>query len=965
MRIIGWMALTLLILLPLNVGAATYEEFSELRMERSYAQKLQAAGRYNEALDQAQRVLQMSRKLFGGQHRETAMSLDGIGSILRKMGKYGQSEQYFQQALQITRQQRQEQPYDYAAALQNLAGLYRETGRYRESEQHYLEAISVLNGLQPRDEEAVVSVSGNLAILYENQGRYAEAEPLLKAEYEWALKTARPDKLEQRMHISKDRELLYLADRMSSLGGLYLKMKRNRDAVELTATALEIKQKILKGDDPRLARELNNMGMIYSLLGRYQEAGPLLVQAVNSARKIYGNRHPELAVYLDNLAMNFQRKEQYGKAEPLYLEAIDISASLLGAQHSNTLSQRNNLAVNYLMQNRFPEAEKLLRRIVDDSKGGQNIAEHPELAARLGNLAEAVLMQGNYHEGFLLQEQAIRIKERTRDDLFLLLTEQQKLQYVRDEMLVVRQHLSLAGTLSAKNPETAAKSLDVWLRWKGIVMESQGRYLEALYRSHDPLVARKLESLAEVRRELAGLRLVQPTAQSVQNHLARIDLLEHRKDELEGELGKDGAAYARESLSRKFGIEALRRLLPSGTAYLDIALVEDWSFVPYQVRGMRYLAFIVSNANSPVQLVDLGPADRLDQLIQEYRRKIAAKANNRAGKDTEIDALGTALYGTIMGPLQQYLAGVSSLLISPDGALHLLPFEVLRAPDQRYLIEHYAVSYIGSGRDVARFGRKRSGTGGATLFADPDYDLQLTSAGGPELRGDLPDQLASVHFDRLPDTRVEADAVAGLLGKTMPVTNLVGQAAVESTLFHRQQPRILHLATHGFFLHGAEQSQQGTRGLAAVQKHQAVLSHDNRLLNPMVRSGIVLAGVNRSLARGRDDGLVTAEKILGLSLLGTELVTLSACETGVGDVRAGEGVFGLKRAFILAGARSVILSLWSVPSRETTELMIEFYRRLSSGITKATALRQAQLALLKKYPNPFYWGAFQLVGSPE
>ncbi len=962
---IAWITLMVLLLLPFNVRAASYEEVMELRMERGYAQKLQAAGRYSEALKQAQLVLQLSRKLFGEQHRETAMSLDGLASVLRKMGDYGRSEQYFQQALQITRQMRQEQPSDYAAALQNLAGLYRETGRYRESEQYYLEAIEILNSMQPRDEEAVVSISGNLAILYENQGRYAEAEPLLKAEYAWALKAARPDGLEQRMHISKDRQLLYLADRMSSLGGLYLKMKRDRDAVELTAAALEIKQIILHGDDPRLARELNNLGMIYSLQGRYQEAEPLLGQAVDSARKIYGNHHPELALYLDNLAMNFQRKEQYAKAEPLHLEAVAISTAVLGARHANTLSQRNNLAVTYLMQNRLSEAEQLLRRIVDDSKGGQQRPEHPELAARLGNLAEAVLMQGRYREGFQLQEQAIRIKERARDDLFLLLTEQQKLQYVRDEMLVVRQHLSLAGNVLAQDPETAAKGLEVWLRWKGIVMEAQSRYLEALYRSDDPLVARALVKVAEVRRELAGLRLVQPTARSTENYLARIDRLERQKEELEAELGRNSAAYARVSSSRTFGVAALRSLLPKGTAYLDIALVEDWSFTPYQVRGMRYLAFVVSSADNRVHLVDLGPADQLDRMIKEYRQRIAVRADNRAGENTGIDTLGTALFQAIMGPLQRHLAGVSALLISPDGALHLLPFEVLRCPDQHYLIEHYAVSYIGSGRDLVRFGRSRTSAGAATLFADPDYDLQLPPLHGADLSGDLPEQLASVHFDRLPDTRVEADAVAGLLGKTMPVTRLVGQTAVESALFNQQKPRILHLATHGFFLQGTEQAHEGARGLAAVQKHQAASSQDMKLLNPMVRSGIALAGVNRSLASGRDDGLVTAEKILGLSLLGTDLVTLSACETGVGDVRAGEGVFGLKRAFILAGARSVVLSLWSVPSRETTELMIAFYRQLSAGVAKATALRQAQLFMLKKYPHPFYWGAFQLVGSPE
>jgi CHAT domain-containing protein len=132
----------------------------------------------------------------------------------------------------------------------------------------------------------------------------------------------------------------------------------------------------------------------------------------------------------------------------------------------------------------------------------------------------------------------------------------------------------------------------------------------------------------------------------------------------------------------------------------------------------------------------------------------------------------------------------------------------------------------------------------------------------------------------------------------------------------------------------------------------------------MLRSGIVLAGANTSLREGRDDGVVSAEKILGLRLKGTELVVLSACETGVGEVKGGEGVFGLKRAFILSGAKTVVMSLWSVPSKETTELMKNFYKFMAEGKTKAGALRQAKMELMKKKANPFYWGAFVLVGNP-
>jgi CHAT domain-containing protein len=190
----------------------------------------------------------------------------------------------------------------------------------------------------------------------------------------------------------------------------------------------------------------------------------------------------------------------------------------------------------------------------------------------------------------------------------------------------------------------------------------------------------------------------------------------------------------------------------------------------------------------------------------------------------------------------------------------------------------------------------------------------------------------------------------------IPVKNYQGAHAVESVLNTADSPKILHLATHGYFL-GKEEAQQNA---AAVDTTQMLLND-----NPMLRSGIALAGINLSLREGKDNGIMSAEKVMGLRLLGTDLVVLSACETGVGEVQNGEGVFGLKRAFILSGARAVILSLWSVPSRETMTLMNRFYTLMAEGKSKAEALRQAKMEMMEKKPNPFYWGAFILVGKPE
>jgi CHAT domain-containing protein len=226
------------------------------------------------------------------------------------------------------------------------------------------------------------------------------------------------------------------------------------------------------------------------------------------------------------------------------------------------------------------------------------------------------------------------------------------------------------------------------------------------------------------------------------------------------------------------------------------------------------------------------------------------------------------------------------------------------------------------------------------------------------------------HFDRLPGTKVEGELIAGLL-KVQP---WLGAAAQEGWLKRDcRSPRILYLATHGFFLPDQNRS-SGRRGPALEPLADPLVGAD-RLSGPlpenaMLRSGLALAGANTWLRSGNppdeaEDGLLTAEDVSGLDLLATELVVLSACETGLGQIHVGEGVFGLRRAFVLAGAKTLIMSLWKVPDEQTRELMVSFYQHLMEGKGRAQALRQAQLAMRAKYPDPYYWGAFVCQGDPS
>jgi CHAT domain-containing protein len=317
---------------------------------------------------------------------------------------------------------------------------------------------------------------------------------------------------------------------------------------------------------------------------------------------------------------------------------------------------------------------------------------------------------------------------------------------------------------------------------------------------------------------------------------------------------------------------------------------------------------------------------------------------------------------------------MKQLYLSPDDSLNLIPFEILTTAEGKALIdEPFMITYVGAGRDIVRFTDKAVARDVAVLMADPDYDMGSEAIGkqaealdmrSPQLRSGMSQDSSNLQFDRLTGTKAEADAIAQVIKDRYHITvkNYQDKEALGDVLYSTHSPRFLHLSTHGYFL---KHEEVGQRFLSMWNLMAKEKPEDLGIENPMLLSGIALAGANTSLRQNRNEGLVSAEEILGLKLKGTELVVLSACETGVGDVKSGEGVFGLKRAFILSGAKTVVMSLWKIPSKETEELMTEFYTRMAAGNTKAEALKAARMSIKKDHPLPFYWGALVMVGNPQ
>jgi CHAT domain-containing protein len=386
------------------------------------------------------------------------------------------------------------------------------------------------------------------------------------------------------------------------------------------------------------------------------------------------------------------------------------------------------------------------------------------------------------------------------------------------------------------------------------------------------------------------------------------------------------------------------------------ALLEMVRFRPFNPRALaeadrwepaRYGAYLVKQTGTPVFL-DYGEAGPVDELVVEFRRTLASP------RGTLAHDLGRRLDAMLMQPTRAQLGTTTHLYVSPDGALNLVPFGALVDEQDRYLIETFTFNYLSSGRDLTREARRGTAQlGPAVVIADPAFDGEVKpgatpastdSAASTSSRGSLN------HFDSLPGTAVEAQAIKRILSDATVYT---GGRATETMLKSVKVPRVLHVATHGFFLDDQDLSAASSSPGASQPAE-----------DPMLRSGLVFAGAN-SRQSGTDDGVLTALEAAGLDLAGTQLVVLSACETGVGAVRAGEGVFGLRRAFTVAGAETLVMSLWQVDDDATQRLMVEFYGRLAKGEGRGEALRQASLTLLRDpaHRHPFYWSSFISTGE--
>jgi CHAT domain-containing protein len=434
-----------------------------------------------------------------------------------------------------------------------------------------------------------------------------------------------------------------------------------------------------------------------------------------------------------------------------------------------------------------------------------------------------------------------------------------------------------------------------------------------------------------------------------------VDKLKSDAEALEGQLSQRSAEFRTQT--ETVTVERVQGTIPA-----DAALIEWFRYRPFDPKAKlqeqrwgtaRYVAYVLKREGQLVA-VDLGEAAAIERTLSDLLVALHDPDSTLASE------LARELDRQLMQPLRPHLGEAREILLSPDGMLNLLPFGALVDEQQHYLTERWQITYLTSGRDLLRLSSAVPSRQAPIIIADPDFGLvdkaSVASVSGNRRSNGM--AAGTMKFDPLPGTAVEAQALKDIL-KLKDEQVLMKSKATETALKHVKGPRILHIATHGFFLEDQPSDLESQAGhLLGRDSLQAPKGE-----NPLLRSGLALAGANR-LRSGQDDGVLTALEVAGLDLTSTELAVLSACETGVGAVQNGEGVYGLRRALVLAGVRTQIASLWKVDDAATKDLMIDYYRRLQAGAGRSQALREAQLTILRNpaRAHPYYWASFIAIG---
>jgi CHAT domain-containing protein/Tfp pilus assembly protein PilF len=931
-----------------NAIAGSAEELAALNQQ--FVATFQK-GHHAEALTLATTALRMSEETFGLENKITIEWLNAVGALCGTTRDYQRAVTIYARADKAREKVFGPESREVLVNLYNLADAHETLGHLAEAESVYRKMVRICDkGFGPNSRYAALGAL-RLANFFASSGRYPEAEPLFQRSLGIFEKTAGPEHLDT-------------VSVMNGLAEAYRNMGDYAKAELLYRRALNIAEKNPSAG-PQTVPLLTGLGALYMNTGDYSKAESFMQRALKSADQWFGPEQRETAACLNNLAALYCTMGAFRKAEPFSERALKLTEKLLGPDRTETANARQNLAGIYMQTQRSAEAESLFRQVLEANERLSGPA-HPATAAGVESLAILSHERRNFTNAENLYRRAIEADERALGRSHRqTLTACVNLCCLLQDMRRHEEALALAGKIADGQAEEFANILSfaaekqrlayretyepysmvatleaapqvtlAILRNKCVVLDSLLEDRRVAESSTNAENRALIEQIGNAKQQLNRLSSFGPASTGKSTPQTGRDA--HRKltdeiEQLEGSLARHvtGLGNARQAL--RVTVDEVRNAIPTNAALVECVRYRHYQ--GFRKSEYRYGAAIVTRCGEP-KWVCLGSADAIERAVRLYQDFVRNEIEDP--DDSLLRRALRGLYQQLWAPIESSLpAGTKTIIMSPDDRLNFISYATLLATNDQFLAEKYSLRYVTSGRDLLRT-IKTPESADMVIFAAPDYATK--GAAKPETSG--------LYLEPLPELATNAAGLEARAKKwNWPVRVYLGADAAEKQLHAIRAPRILHLSTHGFFLPVVIGSVERTPYSPIANAASGVV-----LVNPMRRSGVALARAQDTLdawAHGQvppasDDGILTAEEVGGMNLDGTWLVTLAACDTGTGTSVASEGVMGLRRGFIQAGAQNLLMTLWPVAVDETDDFLLDFYSAVHKSGCAPEALANVQ-----------------------
>ena len=803
----------------------------------------------------------------------------------------------------------------YLRTLSNLGLVNLTQGKSSEAEQYITQSLTKSEQTVGKKSAAYIANLNNQAKLNQSLGKYNEAEK----EFDEALTLA-----EQEFGDGMQKAIL-----LNNKAMLFQTVGRYSEAAELMKSAMSFStkasKKIFQSFDNRKFQA--NLAFIYQLSGKYAEAEAtfLEIKKVFENRKQTGNA--EYAGLLNQLGILYIQMGATDKVEELFKKSKEVYKNRYTEENIYYAKVTNDLGNFYRINARYEEAEKQLNKALSirETLLGVN---HPDYVKSQENLAILYWKTNRYDQAYITYREAM---DKTIDFInryFPPMSEAEKTNFWDVTAPRFQRFFNFALEAVSQLKYVAQDFFDYQMATKALLLNSTNKVKEAILKSNDKALINDYLLWLDQKEQLA--RLYAYSKEQLKEQKIDLAELERSSNAMEKSLSERSTDFSAGYSTQKLSYKQVLALLGDNEALVDIVRVRG--FGQDFTEESRYVALILKKGAELPALVTLDNGQQLETRYSKfYRNAIQQRVNDEYS------------YDQYWAKIESEIQGKKLIYISPDGVYNQLNLNTLKKPAAEYVVNRYDLVIIGNAKDLISLKSKKTVVPkkNAFLLGFPEYGTTEVSA--------------------LPGTKVEIDGVSKIL-KTAgyQVNQFMQKEATEKNVKTLKGPSLVHIATHGYFLQDTDGSAGSVFGVNA----------ENASNNPLLRSGLILAGAGKTITgtattadiTSNDNGVLTAYEAMNLNLEGTSLVILSACETGLGDVKSGEGVYGLQRAFQVAGADALIMSLWKVDDAATQLLMTNFYANWIKLGNKQKAFKQAQLQLMSKYKEPYYWGAFVMMG---